>query len=131
MPLPSLPPSFAPDESSAGAEAEAQRDMPAEGYSMLLGMAQDAKPTIIRREDGFEKRLVFRCTRCAVPVGYEILGAEQQGGEGYAGRIVYLLPAGLVSTEVMARGGVDGNGKKWVDGDHIDIVKPGAVPVFE
>lgn len=98
---------------------------------MLLGMVQDAKPTIIRREDGFERRLVFRCSRCAVPVGYEIVGAEHEGREGYVGRIIYLLLAGIVSTEVMARGGVDGGGRKWVDEDHMEMVKPGAVPVFE
>lgn len=105
--------------------------MPVEGYSMLLGMVQDTKPTIIRREDGFERRLVFRCSRCSVPVGYEILGVEQVEGEGYPGRIAYLLPAGMVSTEVMARGGVDRNGGKWIDGGHIEIGKPGTVSVFE
>jgi hypothetical protein len=105
--------------------------MPVEGYSMLLGMAQDSKPTIIRRDDGFERRLVFRCTRCAVAVGYEILGVERKDGEGYSGRIMYLLPAGIVSTDVMARSGVDANGLKWVDGDHMEIAKPGAVSVFE
>jgi hypothetical protein len=31
----------------------------------------------------------------------------------------------------MAKGGVDGNGGKWVDGDHMEIVKPGAVSAFE
>jgi hypothetical protein len=106
--------------------------MPIEGYSMLLGMLQDTKSTMIRREDGFERRLAYRCSRCAVTVGYEILGVERaEDAEGHAAKIVYLLPAGLVSTEVMAKGGVDGNGGKWVDGDYIEIVKPGAVSAFE
>lgn len=99
---------------------------------MLLGMVQDTKPMIIRREDGFERRLAYRCSRCAVTVGYEILSTERtEDGEGYAGKIIYLLPAGMVSTEIMTRGGVDGNGRKWVDGDHVEIVKPGAVAAFE
>lgn len=131
LPLPSGPPSFSSDEGGEGSEADALKDMPTEGYSTLLGMVQDAKPTMIRREDGFEKRLAFRCSRCSVMVGYEILGADKTAGEGYAGRVAYLLPAATVSTEVMARGGTDANGEKWVDGNHVDIGKPGAVSVFE
>lgn len=131
LPLPPGPPSLTPDEGSAAMGADVRREMPAEGYSMLLGTVQDSKPTITRREDGFERRLILRCGRCAVPVGYEIAGVEHAGAERFVGRIVYLLPAGLVSTEVMARGGLDGNGKNWVDGDRMGIVKPGAVPAFE
>jgi hypothetical protein len=131
LPLPSSPPSFSSAEGGEAGESEADEDIPAEGYSMLLGMIQDTKPMIIRREDGFEKRLAFRCSRCSVVVGYEILGAEKTAGEGHAGRIVYLLPAGTVSTEVMARGGTDGNGEKWMDGSHVEIGKPGGVAVFE
>lgn len=132
LPVPPSPPSSSLGEDDADAkDAGAGKDMPPEGYSMLLGMVQDTKPTIIRREDGFERRLPFKCSRCSLVVGYEILGAEQTPGDGYEGRIVYLLPAGIVSTEVMAKGGINDKGENWVNGDHTDIGKPGAVSVFE
>jgi len=77
-------------------------------------MMQDRRVTIVRREDGFEKRLLWRCSRCSVGVGYEIQseggGIEEGKGNGkgkeaaYIGKIVYLLPGGIMSTEVMAKG---------------------------
>ena len=36
---------------------------------------------IIRREDGFERRRVYRCGRCELAVGYEIEPAEDKGSE--------------------------------------------------
>ncbi|TVY58105.1 hypothetical protein LSUE1_G009078, partial [Lachnellula suecica] len=59
LPLPATPPSFSELE---------QQDMPAEGYTMILGMNKDSKTTIVRREDGFEKRMLWRCARCRVVV---------------------------------------------------------------
>ena len=82
---------------------------------------------MVRKEDGFERRLVHRCARCHVVVGYEIVGerdvvaegmvqraeaeaeAEEDGeGEGkeggYKGRILYVLPGGLRTTEAMVKG---------------------------
>lgn len=131
LPLPSKPPSFSSAEAGEAGKRVAREDMPTEGYSTLLGIVQDPKPTIIRREDGFEKRLMFRCSRCSLVVGYEILGLEKSAGEGHAGSVMYLLPAGTVSTEVMARGGPAENGEKWINGSHIEIGKPGVVTVFE
>jgi hypothetical protein len=113
--------------------------MPPEGYSILLGVSQDKKTTIIRREDGFEKRLLFRCARCSLVVGYEILSdsdgmdldGKEKASEGYQGKVIYLLPAGIVSTEVMAKKGTDDKGAKWITEDNLEIRKAGAVPVFE
>lgn len=103
--------------------------MPAEGYSLLLGMNQDKKVTIVRREDGFEKRLLWRCMRCKLVVGYEITGSDSasrdgksRGKEGeYEGKVVYLLPNGILGTDIMVGGkkiaeedvvlGVSGEGK--------------------
>jgi len=107
--------------SSDGEDEDGERlkDLPEEGYTKLLGMLQDKRVTVVRREDGFEKRLLWRCSRCSVGVGYEIQsegGSIEEGnwkGKGkegaYAGRVVYLLPGGIMSTEVMAKGlGKDG-----------------------
>lgn len=57
---------------------------------------------MIRREDGFEKRMLLRCGRCKLVVGYTLDEAhfEVKGQE----RLVYLLPGGLISTADMAEG---------------------------
>lgn len=71
------------------------------------------KVIVVRREDGFEKRRVWRCGRCGVGVGYEIVGAaggekgeivEKDGGMG-KGRVMYLLEGGL--REMGELGGVE------------------------
>jgi hypothetical protein len=129
LPLPSAPPTLSAEDA----------DLPEEGYSMLLGTAQDKKVTLVRREDGFEKRVCWRCERCGVIVGYE-LQTQIQGGEamdldggekgkgieeGYEGKVVYILPGGLQSTNVMER---SNGGKKMGEQD---VTVKGAVAVFE
>ena len=66
-------------------------------------------------------------------VGYELLGSGGRGdamdvdGDGekevYKGKVVYLLPGGVMSTDVMARG------KKIGEGD-VEVLG-GGVGVFE
>ncbi|OAX77288.1 hypothetical protein ACJ72_08416 [Emergomyces africanus] len=42
-------------------------------YTILLSTTTpDRQPTMIRREDGFEKRLLLRCGRCRVVMGYAL-----------------------------------------------------------
>ncbi len=63
---------------------------------------------MIRREDGFEKRVLLRCGRCRVIVGYKLdevhFGSGEEGKAGREGRVVYLLRGGLVGTEDMVAG---------------------------
>lgn len=67
--------------------------------SLLIQNLKPARKAIVlRREDGFEKRRVYRCARCGVGVGYEVLG--DMGGEG-EGRVIFLLEGGLVETGEM------------------------------
>jgi hypothetical protein len=116
--------------------------MPPEGYSMLLGMAPEKKVTIVRREDGFEKRILWRCERCRLGVGYELQtqlgeamevdGGQERGGKGkgkegeeYEGKVIYLLPGGIMSTDVM----MGRKGKRVGEGDV--GIKRGGVGVFE
>ncbi|KAK2795910.1 hypothetical protein FQN51_009568 [Onygenales sp. PD_10] len=60
-------------------------------YTILLSTTTpDRKPTMIRRADGFEKRLLFRCGRCRVVVGYALdevhfAFADKDKGEGVEG----------------------------------------------
>ena len=44
----------------------------AAGYSLLLSTTLDRRPSLIRREDGFEKRWWWRCSRCRLIVGYQL-----------------------------------------------------------
>lgn len=108
---------------------------------MLLSLTQDRKPTLVRREDGFEKRMLYRCLRCRLVVGYELLnqsttgeamdvdgGAGAEGEEGYKGKVIYVLPGGVLSTDFMVNLGGEG-GRKIGEGD-VDIGR-GGVAVFE
>ncbi len=68
--------------------------------SLLTGNLRPArKVLVVRREDGFEKRRVYRCGRCGVGVGYEVL--REDGGERGGGRVMYLMEGGLVETGEM------------------------------
>ena len=64
------------------------------------------KALVVRREDGYEKRRVYRCGRCGIGVGYEIVREEEGEGEGEGkdgGRVVYLIEGGLMETGEMGR----------------------------
>ncbi|KAH7391613.1 hypothetical protein BKA64DRAFT_725175 [Cadophora sp. MPI-SDFR-AT-0126] len=132
IPLPSTPP-LSSDQDTTANDNENENDLPAEGYTVLLGLTPDHKTTLIRREDGFEKRILYRCSRCNLVVGYELQvqlpgqssttdmdidsgkGKEKEGGGGgggeYNGKVIYILPGGVMSTEVLA------SGKKLVEED--------------
>lgn len=71
--------------------------------SFLLNVVPERKQVIIRREDGFEKRTSFRCTRCKVVLGYS-LDESHWEASAPASRPVYLLPGGLLSTAEMVEG---------------------------
>lgn len=60
----------------------------------------------MQREDGFERRRVWRCGRCGVVVGYEV---EREKGGKEMERVVFLLEGGLVETGEMV-GASDGGG---------------------
>jgi hypothetical protein len=70
------------------------------GTSTLHNTTFDRKPLIVRREDGFEKRLSLRCTRCNLVVGYTV--DDESTSE--TSRVVFLLPGGLMKTEDMKKG---------------------------
>ncbi|KAL5318246.1 hypothetical protein ACEPPN_013305 [Leptodophora sp. 'Broadleaf-Isolate-01'] len=116
------------EQGEQGQEAEeGGASLPAEGYTVLLGLTGDRKTTIIRREDGFEKRILYRCSRCRLVVGYELQlphhgvdsgttgtgmdidstsgkGKGREVDAGYDGKVLYILPGGVMSTDVLASG---------------------------
>lgn len=120
------------DEDLEQAGQKRTHDMPPAGYTVLLSMALDRRPVVVRREDGFEKRVPWRCGRCRLVVGYDIL-ADGSPGEGKGKerdgdvKVLYLLPAGVMSTDVMVAK------KRIVEGDVEICVEGGraAVAVFE
>lgn len=84
---------------------------------LLATTIPDRRATMIRREDGIEKRILLRCGRCKVVVGYyldrvhwtaEERGAVRDGDEEEEERppAVYLLPGAVVETEKLGGEGV-------------------------
>ncbi|ETI27316.1 hypothetical protein G647_09506 [Cladophialophora carrionii CBS 160.54] len=71
--------------------------------SVMLNVAPQRKPVIIRREDGFERRTLLKCARCKLVLGYSLDEAHWANAEGRA-RPLYLLPGGLLSTAEMVGG---------------------------
>ena len=107
------------EEEERDAEPRAIRDRASDvGYSLLLSTTQDRRPTVVRRGDGFERRILLRCGRCRLVVGYKLdparsapaeSGGTGKGGEkirveGEEAKLVYLLPGGLLSSEDLKNG---------------------------
>lgn len=70
---------------------------------LTANMRPARRALVVRREDGFEKRRLYRCGRCGVGVGYEVL--REGKGEGEGGKVVFLMEGGLVETGEMGREG--------------------------
>lgn len=96
----------------------------------LSTLVPDSTPIVIRREDGFEKRVLLRCGRCRVIVGYKLIHnntgttaeteddfdeEEEEDDEiglskgGKGDRAMYLLPGSIVGTQDLDVG-MDGTG---------------------
>ncbi|GIJ91301.1 hypothetical protein Asppvi_010266 [Aspergillus pseudoviridinutans] len=97
-----------------GEEQGARKRRKQKHYTILLATTlPDRKATLVRREDGFEKRRFLRCGRCRVVVGYFLDAvhfpvAPGKGEDTVEGeetdqepRAVYLLPGALMETEIM------------------------------
>ncbi|KAL2012510.1 hypothetical protein VTN00DRAFT_35 [Thermoascus crustaceus] len=146
LPLPPKTPSTTSTLSDSESEPEPEGLSPSptrrkqgkrqEHYTILLSTTlPDRKTTIVRREDGFEKRLLLRCGRCRVVVGYllddihfprpvrEVHDHDQEGDKGNEddddeAKVAYLLPGALVQTEEMGdearKAGMDAEWRGWV-----------------
>lgn len=124
------------DNEDEGGDGEEEDEEEADGYgdgdgeqsylpSLILPALRPARKIIIvRREDGWERRRVWRCGRCGLGVGYEI---EGEGGLDAAKdkglRVMYLLEGGLVETGDLDGQGGDGLKEK---GDVVERAVQGA-----
>lgn len=106
LPLPSSPhPSSSGDENDASLQKDLFKQQL--GYTLLLSLTADSRPTIIRREDGFEKRYLHRCGRCRLVLGYSLDDSHfpvDASAEEEITKVLYILPGGLMKTEAMAEG---------------------------
>jgi hypothetical protein len=97
LPLPAEP----EEEEEIEEEGTARKARSQHQHATLLlsTTLADRKPTLVRRDDGIEKRLFLRCGRCRVPVGYFLDGVHFPAGD--QGKVVYLLPGALMDTDSM------------------------------
>lgn len=83
----------------------------ATALTTLENLSEDA-PVVVRREDGFERRILHRCVRCRTIIGYELEDKSRSGN------VFYVLPGWLQTTEAMATGKkVDGKDAVLGQGD--------------
>lgn len=104
LPLPSLDsPSLAPPPSSSPSSDQPEQLQEKYLHSLLHNLRPARKALVIQREDGWERRRLWRCARCGVGVGYEIEGVDGAGEDTRAERlrVMYLLEEGLLETEQM------------------------------
>ncbi|KAH8729048.1 hypothetical protein GQ44DRAFT_768902 [Phaeosphaeriaceae sp. PMI808] len=104
MPLPP-PPVPTSRKNSRGA----QQPAPSDHYGLLLSTRIDKVAETITSDDGFEKRYLQRCGRCALVVGYQL--DWQQFAVDRTGRredYVFLLPGGFMTTSEMVLGKAGG-----------------------
>ncbi|KAG9585623.1 hypothetical protein KCU77_g5889, partial [Aureobasidium melanogenum] len=76
-------------------------------YASLANTITDTKPTVIRCEDGFEKRYFHKCGRCELSVAYSLDKSQFEDTKTSSGPredVVFLIPGGLMSTEDMKSG---------------------------
>lgn len=68
----------------------------------LQALTTDTAATVLRLDDGFEKRYSVRCERCGLAAGYFLDASAFAGREGEVGPrrdVLYVLPGGLMTTE--------------------------------
>ena len=76
-------------------------------YASLANTITDPKPTVIRLEDGFEKRYFHKCGRCELIVAYSLDKSQfddTKSSSGVRDDVAFLIPGGLVSTDDMKSG---------------------------
>lgn len=122
------------EEHKDNSKDQDQKDkyIPIEHVTILLStIFPNPYRSIVRRADGFEKRIFLRCGRCQVFMGYFLdaihfprqktstTGQNDEDSSDTEPRVVYILPGALVDTSVLADGDEaklsarDGEWKQW------------------
>ncbi|KAI4727055.1 hypothetical protein E4T49_05149 [Aureobasidium sp. EXF-10728] len=73
----------------------------------LTNTTIDTKPTVIRLEDGFEKRYFHKCGRCDLNIAYSLDKSQFEDTKTLSGvreDVAFLMPGGLMSTGDMKSG---------------------------
>jgi hypothetical protein len=109
VPLPA-PPKAAKPATSSTEEAESESDDEGDeqsGYTLLLTLTRDRAAKVIAREDGFEKRALWRCGRCKLVVGYMLDEAQYAASKGKEkaakDRFLYLLPGAVTESSELGK----------------------------
>lgn len=69
---------------------------------LLPGLRPARKITFVQRDDGYERRRVWRCGRCGLTIGYEVENTETtKVKEDDRVRVMFILSDGLMQTESM------------------------------
>jgi hypothetical protein len=71
------------------------------GSTTIHNLVPERKPLVIRREDGFEKRVLLRCSRCRLVIGYQLDETHFECSDVNADEVIYLLPGSVVETNDM------------------------------
>ncbi|KAJ5736494.1 uncharacterized protein N7483_001619 [Penicillium malachiteum] len=114
-------------------EESSKSQLSAKHLSLLLSTTiPDRRATLVRREDGIEKRILLRCGRCRVIMGYflddvhyptsttsasHVTDHEDEdefSRPGKNARAVYILPGAVSRTEDMEGGK---SGREWIGWD--------------
>lgn len=88
-------------------------DDPQDQQTIMTNLVADRQPTVIRRDDGFEKRTLLRCQRCKLVIAYRLDEAQFKNGSAHAQDVVYVLPGALMSTEDMMEGKTPAQTAAW------------------
>lgn len=103
LPLPPVPAISNDEEVDQGREdlTEEQLIVPS---LLSVNLKATRKPIVVQREDGWEKRRMWRCGRCGMAIGYEVCADGAEGGvlvlekRQRVGKVLFLLDGGLVET---------------------------------
>lgn len=69
-------------------------------YTLILSLSKDRSAKIITREDGFEKRWIWRCGRCRLVTGYQLDDAHFAQGPNSSTNA--MVTAGVIGVDTGA-----------------------------
>lgn len=68
-------------------------------YTLILSLSKDRSAKIITREDGFEKRWIWRCGRCRLVTGYQLDDAHFAQGSNSSTHPGTMVTTGVIGED--------------------------------